>query len=104
MIAFWALGGNIIIIKYAHKKCDLDVSEYFRFAVLPVVFIIVVMLVMGYTVQLIIDSTSIYRMILTLCITTMTFGLSSYYIGLNDRERNSVKCALSSRIKHLKNG
>lgn len=99
MIFIWALGGNIVIIYYAKKKCGLEISEYCKNAVIPVLCAILSMLVLGHLSSLFFDK-GVVRFLLTIFLTTLGLFLSAWFLGMNTSEKETF-ISLFHNLKSL---
>ena len=97
MIAFWAIGGDVVIVIYAKKKCRLMVSGYLKSVVMPIVIIGLSMSVLGHLPMLFM-SESMVRLLVTGILTTVAFIVACYMWGLNRTEKQTVK-SLFQKVK-----
>lgn len=97
MIVFWAIGGDIVIICYAVKKCKLKLHDYISNVGVPIVLINISMTLAG-SVSIIFMSRSFFRLMTTFVLTTMSMVTSLYLFGLSDAEKN----ILNNLIKKIK--
>ena len=98
MILFWGIGGNIVIVKYAHKYCSLDILNYITGVLLPVIKVSVVMLFCGIIMQFIMPE-SFFRLVLCCILTTVGMFVSVIYAGLTRQEHNEISLIISSVYK-----
>lgn len=89
MIAIFAIGGDIVIIAYAKKKCCLDISEYLRSVILPIFVIGGFMLLIGY-IPVMFMPASFVRLIVTCIATSVALIISGYIWGLDKSEKQVV--------------
>lgn len=98
MIVFWGIGGNIVIVKYAHKYCSLDILNYITGVLSPVIKVSVVMLLCGIIVQFIMPE-SFLRLVLCCILTTVGMLVSVIYAGLTRQEHHEISLIVSSIYK-----
>lgn len=98
MIAFWAIGGDFIIVTYAKKKCGLMVSEYLKNVAIPITIIGISMLMIGYLPKIFI-SESFVRLVITSGLTSSVLFFTCYMWGLKKSEKEIVKSALKKLKK-----
>lgn len=92
MIVFWAIGGDIFIIKYAKKKCGLIISNYLKSVVYPIIIMGSSMLIIGCLPKLLI-SECFARLIITIFLTSVILIVTCYTWGINNSEKQIVKSA-----------
>lgn len=90
LILFWAIGGNIIIIHYAHKKIGLILRQYIQEVILPILIVSVLMLSFGYCTQFMLHS-SFLRLCVSCTITSAVFIFTVWLFALSKLERNTIK-------------
>lgn len=98
MIVFWGIGGNIVIVKYAHKYCSLDILNYITGVLSPVIKVSLVMLLCGIIVQFIMPE-SFLRLVLCCILTTVGMLVSVIYAGLTRQEHHEISLIVSSIYK-----
>lgn len=86
MIVVWAIGGNIIIVKYANKHCGLSINGYLKDVVLPIIIVSSIMLVIGAIPTFIFDC-SFIRLITTCLITTIAMVASSWFFVCSSTDK-----------------
>lgn len=86
---------NIYFIK---KYCELNIIVYIKFVLLPCLFISIITSMLGCVVTLIFKE-SLFRLLSVILITTTSFALMFYKIGLSSKERESLLILL----KKIKN-
>lgn len=98
MIVIWAIGGNIVILIYAKKKCNLSIKEYLKGVFLPVLFVALIMYLCGYIVN---QSFSVGwgRLILCCCSTTVAMICSLILFGMTTIEKKQVKCIIENFVR-----
>ena len=97
MIVFWAIGGDVVIIYYAVKKCLLNLTEYLSNVCRPIIIINIGM-VCGGLIPIFSMKSSFYRLILTFIVTTISMVISLLLVGLNDSEKNILR-NLARKVK-----
>lgn len=101
MIAIWAIGGDVVIITYAKKKCGLMVSYYFKSVVRPIFIIGISMITFGYLPVLFIPE-SFVRLVITGIITFIALISACYIWGLNKDEKQIIKSLLDKAKQYIK--
>lgn len=89
MITIWAIGGNIVIIRYANKVSNLKIIAFFREIVFPVISVVILMLALGYLPQLLMVE-GFYRLIVSCVITTLVFIFMIWWRIFTNKERQMV--------------
>lgn len=89
MITIWAIGGNIVIIRYANKVSNLNIIAFFREIVFPVISVVVLMLALGYLPQLLMVE-GFYRLIVSCVITSLVYIIMIWWRIFTDNERQMV--------------
>lgn len=89
MITIWAIGGNIVIIRYANKVSNLKIIAFFREIVFPVISVVILMLALGYLPQLLMVE-GFYRFIVSCVITSLVFILMIWWRIFTNKERQMV--------------
>ena len=100
MIVVWAIGGDIVIVIYAQRKCALKVVDYLRDVCKPVVSVCCCMILLGLTTSVFFEN-SLYRLILTFLLTTVGMLFGMYFFGMNNTEKQvlwSIKKRLIRRL------
>lgn len=90
MIAIWAIGGNIVIVSYANRKCNLRISDYVLNVVLPIILVAVFMFALGIVPSLFLEN-SFIRLLMTGTMTTMGMVISLLIYGLTSREKEEIR-------------
>lgn len=102
MIVVWAIGGNIVIVYYAEKKCGLEISKYIKKVVLPLLGTAIIMLLFG-AVSFIELKTGFLRLIITCIATTLGMILSALLIVVTKEEKTIVLNLIKRSYKRKKN-
>lgn len=89
MIIVWALGGDIVIMHYAEKKCQLDTKDYVKHVVIPIVVINIITFSIGIIPSLVINP-SFLRLIITCIVTSIAIMVSIWFFGMEAAEKNLV--------------
>lgn len=89
MIIVWGIGGDIVIIYYANKKCGLDVGEFIHKVILPLVGTAFIMLAAGY-IPLLFMKESFVRLIITCLSTTIGMLLASALFAITKEEKTQL--------------
>lgn len=100
MIVVWAIGGDIVIVMYAQKKCALKIADYLTTVCKPIASVCSCMVLFGMAVCLFFE-TGLFRLILTFVLTTMGLLVGMYFFGMNNTEKQillDIKKRLISRI------
>lgn len=100
MIVFWGIGGNIVIVKYAHKYCNLNLVNYISGVVYPVIKVTIAMLACGLILQIFIQE-SFVRLVLCCILTTIGMLFSVMYTGLTKQENEEISIIVSSIFKKI---
>lgn len=82
-------------VYYAHKKCSLPILSYLKKVIFPC---IIVTLSMVLVIFIIVNNMhqSLIRLIVTICSSTFTFFISTYFIALNKEERSLLTSFIKS--------
>ena len=97
MISVWAIGGNIVILVYAKKKCYLNLRDYTRTVVCPLVVVSSFASICGYA-STCLAAPSFLRLCATVIITTIILVASTWIVAMNGNE----KAIIISFIKKFK--
>lgn len=89
MVLVWSLGGDVVVIYFSHKQCGLRVRDFLNSVVIPVIMICLVMLVVGYCFQQLMDE-SFMRLVLTCSVTTFAFVVLMWTSVLKKNERKTI--------------
>lgn len=95
-IICWGILKGIVILNFAHRKCNLNYKEYFFKVVYPTISISVIVFGAGYLVT-IYKSSDFLRLILVSAVTTLTF-ISVYAIGLITKEEKLLFSQLLKKV------
>lgn len=98
MITIWAIGGDIVIIYYAKKKCGLSVTDYMRKVVFPISGTAIIMLICGFVCTLSLRE-SFGRLVVTCISTSFGMGISGFIFAINKEEREKMMVALNELFK-----
>lgn len=98
MILIWALGGDIVIIIYASKKCQLDIRCYCKSVVAPVMVIGIITLTIGVIPSLVIEP-CFFRLIISCVVSSITMIISIWFLGMDAVEKNIVY----TQLRNIKN-
>lgn len=85
MIVVWAIGGDIVMIYFAKRKCGFSVLEYIRQVVLPLCTIALSMLICG-CLSLYFFEEGLVRLLMTCALTTSGMGIAGM-LFLTNKER-----------------
>lgn len=86
MIVVWAIGGDLVIIYYAKRKCGLDVGEYVRKVVLPLAGTSILMISFGFVPVLFVTE-SFIRLCVTCLVTTVGMILAGLLFAFSKEEK-----------------
>lgn len=89
MIVIWAIGGDIVIIYYANKKCQLQVSQYVQKVIFPLVGVAVIMTLFG-AFSLKVFLPGILRLVITCFATSIGMILASLIFAMSKEEKNRI--------------
>lgn len=89
MIAVWAVGGDVVIILYANKKCDLPTEAYIHDVVLPLFGVVVIMLLCG-ALPMYMVSEGFMRLIITCIATSFGMLVSMILFAMSKDEKKSI--------------
>ena len=101
MIVVWGIGGDIVIVAYAHKLCGLSLRDYFRGCVLPLAGIAASMLLFGFLPSLLMEK-SFVRLLLCALLTSAAMLVSLWTIGMNAREKEALMEPVNKLIHRKK--
>ena len=94
LIIFWAIGGDIVIIKYAEKKCFIKMSDFYRSVFLPVFYVLCSMFLIGCFPLLFLHA-SLVRLFLIFVLTTISMLFMVYRFGLNNIEKEFIHVVMN---------
>lgn len=101
MITIWAIGGNIVIIRYANKVSNFKIIAFFREIVFPVISVVILMLALGYLPQLLMVE-GFYRLIVSCVITSLVFIFMIWWRIFTNKERQMVNDLVRKKIFEIK--
>ena len=101
MIVVWGIGGDIVIVAYAHKLCGLSLRDYFRGCVLPLAGIAASMLLFGFLPSLLMEK-SFVRLLLCALLTSAAMLVSLWTIGMDAREKEALMEPVNKLIHRKK--
>ena len=87
MIVIWGIGGDIVILYYAKKKCGLDLKQYLIKALLPILGVSFVMILFGGIVYIWNMNEGFCRFVLTCIMTSIGMLLALFLFGVNGEEK-----------------
>lgn len=90
MIVVWAIGGNIVIIYYAKRKCGLNACEYLNKVIVPLTGTVLLMLVLG-IIPTVTMSTGFMRFVVTCLATTIGMFIAALLFAMTKEEKTMVK-------------
>lgn len=88
MIHVWGIGGNVVIIFYAHKKCKLCIKSYFGDSVIPICCVVATMLIAVIPINMFVEE-SIVRLLFTFISSTIGLLFALIVFGMSKSERES---------------
>lgn len=97
MITIWAIGGDIVIIYYGKKTCGITYCSFFYEIIWPIIVVVICMSLGAILINLCLPE-SCLRLFVCTSITTILFFLAIWNIGMNNKERNSIREILSKKI------
>lgn len=89
-IAIWCVGGNILSVIYARKKCDIAPADYRREVLAPCLWVAGPTFAVGYAVMLLFPQ-GWERLFVTGSLCGLTFAVLLWAKGLNATERTKTK-------------
>ena len=102
MIIVWAIGGNIVIIYYAKRKCGLAVNAYVSNVVLPLACTAIVMVLLGVVSYLTMDA-SFLRLVITCVATTIGVIVSAFLFAMTKEEKAMAWGVIENILKRKGN-
>ena len=94
MIVVWAIGGNVVIVYYANRKCGLNVQDFIYKVIFPLVSVSVFMISFGLVPVLLFEE-SFVRLSLTCTFTTLGMIISGWLFAINREEKDLLFSAFS---------
>ena len=101
MIVVWAIGGDVVIIYYAKSKCGLNIVQYIKRVLLPLISIALVMILLGSLPSLFMEE-GILRLVATCVASTIGMVVSSVLFGLSLEEKSMAGSIVKSIVKRIK--
>lgn len=89
MIVVYGILGDFVMIYYAHKKCGLNISDYLKSVVLPIVGTFFIML-LGGGVSVLFLKEGFIRLIATCTTTTIGFLVSALLFAISKDEKTQI--------------
>lgn len=90
MIVVWGVGGDVVVLIYARKKCGLNIKTYVLKVLFPILCMTFLMLSSGLVVRAFFEE-SFYRLILTCIMTTFAMLVSIWLFGADMKEKQHFK-------------
>ncbi|WBL25998.1 MATE family efflux transporter [Zunongwangia sp. HGR-M22] len=100
-IFFWGILGGYANIFFSRKLCDLKYSSYFFKVFWPVSVISLLMIVSGFSINILLDR-GVLRLLLVGLLTTVTFLLVYYFFFITQMEKNMLRNVKNKIIKFKK--
>lgn len=97
MILIWSLGGDIVIVFFSQKQCNLRASDFLKQVFFPVLFVSLSMTVLGNFTHFFMAE-SFLRLLSTSVVTSLVFVISVWTIVLRRKERNKVLEIIKQKI------
>ena len=98
MIVVWAIGGNIVIVFYANKKCGLGVGKYINKVLLPLIGTFVVMTILG-ELSYCNFSECFLRFLITCSSTSIGMIIASVTFAMTKEEKVAAKSLIEKIVK-----
>lgn len=98
MFVFWGLGGNIVIVYFACKLCNLSLLDYLNEVLKPVLSTLVLMACAGFIVITLMPS-GVLRFLVCSFATTTTMMLSMWIWWMSREEKNAFLTLINKRIR-----
>ena len=89
MIVIWAIGGDIVIMFYAARKCQLDLKSYCKNVVMPIIAIGIITFAVGIVPSLFIRPCFI-RLIISCIVSSLSIVISTWFLGMDTSEKKLV--------------
>lgn len=89
MILIWAIGGNIVIMFFAARKCQLDLRNYCNNVVIPIAVIGSITCTIGILPSIILKP-SFLRLLITCIVSSIIIVLSIWFFGMDADKKNLV--------------
>jgi O-antigen/teichoic acid export membrane protein len=89
MILVYAIGGDVVIIYFAHQKCGLNIPNYLKKVIFPLFGTFIIMLCFGCIPTLLLEK-SFLRLVLTCLTTSIGMMVSAMLFALNEDEKKQV--------------
>lgn len=86
MIILWGIGGDVVIVYYANKKCGLDVEDFIYKVIFPLAETTLIMLIAG-CIPVFLMEESFGRLLITCLSTTMGMFLASALFAISREEK-----------------
>lgn len=87
LIVFMGIGGNIVILYYSKKMCEMSPLSYMKDVVIPVVATSIIMILCGFTDVVLFPEENLVSLILCCIFTSAGMMLSLSTIGLSKEEK-----------------
>ena len=89
MVVVWGIGGDIVIVRYAQKRCGIPVMLFVKGVLVRILGVSAIMLLMGYSIRFFVDE-SFLRLISCCLLTTFGLLISLLSFGMSSEERSRV--------------
>ncbi len=99
MITIWAIGGDIVIICYAQKKCGIEIKDYVNNVLLPLVGTAFLMILFGVG-SYVLFNTGFPRLVITCVATTVAMFVAAVLFAMTKEEKMLAIGLLSNMYYH----
>jgi len=103
MIIVWGIGGDMVMVCFANQKCGLDISEYMREVLLPLIGATIIMLSFGFAVLILMEA-GFVRLISTCIATTIGLIISGAFVVKREEKEILKELVVGKIIQRRRNG
>ena len=97
LIAFGALGGDVVILYYANRQCHLSPRSFVAEVVVPVLVVVAMMCAGGSMLQLVIAK-GFFRLVMSASVTSIIFVISVWFVAFREQERMLVRTVMNKLV------
>lgn len=101
MVIIWAIGGDIVIIVFADKKCGINILYYVKEVIYPLSMTTIIMLLCGVLPISLLEE-SIWRLIITCIMTTAGMITSCFLFAMTKNEKDQAKQFVNSLLNGIR--
>ena len=92
------IANGIIMNIYYHRRCNIDMI-YFWENIIKMSIGLIIPIIVGIVIQNFVNLNNIFILLLFICVYSIIYGLSMWFLGMNDGEKSLIKKPLRKILK-----